>query len=731
MNQKEWWKSPLIAPIFEMARNGKANVQATGAGEDGVIQPDNPVGTIDTIGGPKMLHEGEVTVTTPNGKMMILPTRILPQSVLRQMEDQSKMGGFETGGITQLTDKTLSTPKQDIPIQPFGGMDTQEINTVNPIGPSKTNIDNNSQTVNNINPIGPSKNIPVQPFGGMPAPIKTDAQTSTDVIRDYTTGNGPYLQKINNEVMGNFGASQAAGTAATKQELAMANAGSDALQTAEAVRQRDVDSQAAKLQSDISGQVLDKQLEAATTLNSIATNKDNTDYARKIAEDQTHYDRTLAAANTAFNSKDYTTASKMYNDLYGTSIDFSQLKTEDDRTNLASGMSDIDQYATTDMTDEQLDNIFKLNGVYDKTGFDKTAVMDIVKNIRLRNNPLTAPIMNMSDDVIALYDPTLPKEQYAQARTDMAAFVNGGGITYDADGNPVMNTDLITGSEFLSDFFKIKKADSTTIDQTTYEGYKTAGGTLSEVDWVKAKKPVYTPSSSDASTVTDNTPAIVNTPIGNTDDPATIVSGLASKGYNITEDAAQSFIDEMGRAPNSVDEFKEWDAKSNNVALWGNIDEKLSGTTGDVITKDGKNILDQSDIQGLVKQYESGDKKATKYFVNKDDSKTINSALKGSMDSATLKTLQDNEGKINDSGFGPYVIESAANEWKSDYGALSVLKLYNPNTGKERVIRYYSNDGKTKVFSDSDSILSSTKTSNADTENPIIQNYISTGVFPK
>lgn len=74
-----------------------ANMQFTGYGEDGQLQPDNPVEMVDTQQGQRLIHEGEVKVTYPDGTTAVVPADQMPQDKLRKLQEKG-MQGFQAGG---------------------------------------------------------------------------------------------------------------------------------------------------------------------------------------------------------------------------------------------------------------------------------------------------------------------------------------------------------------------------------------------------------------------------------------------------------------------------------------------------------------------------------------------------------------------------------------------------------------------------------------------------------
>ena len=71
--------------------------QFTGYGEDGQLQPGNPVEMVNTQNGQKLIHEGEVKIQYPDGTTTVIPAKDLPQDKLRKMQEKG-MQGFQAGG---------------------------------------------------------------------------------------------------------------------------------------------------------------------------------------------------------------------------------------------------------------------------------------------------------------------------------------------------------------------------------------------------------------------------------------------------------------------------------------------------------------------------------------------------------------------------------------------------------------------------------------------------------
>ena len=96
-NLEEWWLSippemyggQPAAPSLPMGPIG-----STGAGEDGVVQPDMPSHLVQTGQGPQLLHEGETLNQLPGGAVGVQPN----QATLMEMQKQG-LPGMQVGGI--------------------------------------------------------------------------------------------------------------------------------------------------------------------------------------------------------------------------------------------------------------------------------------------------------------------------------------------------------------------------------------------------------------------------------------------------------------------------------------------------------------------------------------------------------------------------------------------------------------------------------------------------------
>jgi hypothetical protein len=629
----KWWEDPIFQPFFQdIKKSAPQTTEYTGAGDNGIVEPQKPIDAIQTNNGLRMIHEGELKVVGPDGKFAILPANMVGQDALSQLEKQSKVPGFASGilaGIPQaaaLDAFNAAAGKNNTSPIPAGTSSVSPLSMLSPVSSvvgAASNVagqvarppviapiptitkpaqiktpDAIVQDQNYVIPTLSPTNQPAATETKTPVPTTpSDQDISAGIIRNYATGEGPYLQNIANRALQDQGAAGAAGTAALRQELTMAGATPEALQTAEAVRARDVGSESSKLQGTLAGQAMSEQLDAAQTLNTISANKENTDFNRQIL-----------AATTAFSSGDVEGGARIFNSLYpDAKIDFSKLATSANQADFTDGMSTITQYSTTGMTMDQLDPIFQRLGIYDKTGLTKDQVKGVLEDARMQSNPITRQIMTMSDDAIRYAFPEANSADYSKIRSGIAKFTLLGGVSFDKDGKPTMNTDLLSSMPELASLFGINIAGT-----TNYASYKSAAEAagvtpISEATWIAQGKPAFSGTAQ----------------LGNKDDPDTIVTALAQKGITVTSDVAQSFIDEMGHAPQSLQEFTDWQSGKGDSATWNSIASKSPDNM--IITNaSGSPVLNQNELKAIVSAKISGDKRADAFYVDDAYQKALN-----------------------------------------------------------------------------------------------------------
>lgn len=227
----KWWEDPVFDFVFNQTQSS-----FTGYGEDGKLQPSNPVDMVQTNQGVKMLHEGEMRMTKPDGSMAVIPANRLPQDQLRQIEAVGKVGGYATG-VT------------------FTG---SQINT-NPV-PKQPSVDPLTETSD------------------------TAVKTGLDTLTGYAQGKNPYQVSLANQTMTSAGASAAAANAARKMEMGQTGADKGTMNTANAVAARDTQSNLSKLSGQLALGSLSAQQSAASAAASAGQNQQQFQYNKMSSE---------------------------------------------------------------------------------------------------------------------------------------------------------------------------------------------------------------------------------------------------------------------------------------------------------------------------------------------------------------------------------------------------------------------------------------------------------------
>lgn len=382
--EKSIWDDPIFKPYFA-AYQGKAKkpqVSLTGMGPGGTVDPNKPVDMINTTDGPKMLHEGELRITLPDGRFAVVPAKDVGPAALQQIQGQAQVGGYAAG---KPLDQVTIDPKKAPLIAPIVSQPFSQAPA-----PGGTTTDSAGTT---IMPILQAPTVKAAPSPATSAPQAPPSGqfNPQDVISSYAQGNGPYIQAITNQTLQNQGAAAAAGTAALGQKEAMAGMSPEATATAEAVRQRDVESQLGKTSADLATQAESTQLGAATTLQQI-----------KTQQEQTQYDRNMALVNTQLNAGDYTNAAETLKTLYPTSkIDFSSLITAKNQAQVASAVSTLANYASTPgMTFDEAYNLMDKTGALAGTNLSKTDAQKMFQADQIQSDPIASLFANVSDSSI-------------------------------------------------------------------------------------------------------------------------------------------------------------------------------------------------------------------------------------------------------------------------------------------------------------------------------------------
>lgn len=440
MGINAWWKEEPYASIIGDVAKGKGAAVATGPGPDGKVNPQRqaPVGIMDTAQGSKMLHEGEIQMTTDDGRFAVIPSHVLPAHVLQMMEKQTKMGGFSSGGtgnvltepVVNLTNKTFNnsnnTPNP-IPTLSSGTLSTNNPiiqNTPNPIQGTLAPTQQSGGTSSTLNipsilPIGSTGTTatPSQPGAQQTTP-QADINTSMDIARQYASGKP---SPAANQAEQNQGAAAAAGAAALAQKGAMSGLTPQQQATEAAVYQRDTTNANAQLEGTLAAQAQTNQLNAAVTLNQEA-----------VAQDNTNYSRQTDAANAAFNSGNIDQGVQILNELHpGLNLDATQLKATAAATQTSNNMATISTFAST-YTGDPSDPSAVANL---KTMLGTTTLTDSQISTLLQQDQANAAVP-ISNTVLQMEFPNMPNTPaaIAQLKSDIAQYGVSGGITYGPNG---------------------------------------------------------------------------------------------------------------------------------------------------------------------------------------------------------------------------------------------------------------------------------------------------------
>lgn len=161
---------------------GRTDIQFTGYGQDGQLQPSKPTGMFNAFGGPVMEHEGEARIEHPDGEKTVIPASQLDQGILEKLE--GKMRGAQMGGsflppvkkdtpfkkdLTNITgqkavDYDISKERlQNLnrPVQPV--QNTTPVNISQPQTVTPVNINQPEETIQGTTPVNISQPQTVTP----------------------------------------------------------------------------------------------------------------------------------------------------------------------------------------------------------------------------------------------------------------------------------------------------------------------------------------------------------------------------------------------------------------------------------------------------------------------------------------------------------------------------------------------------------------------------------------
>ena len=252
----EWWRDSEIQKTFFPQEVD------TGAGEDGIVQPNNPAGLVRTTQGMRLVHEGERMRSLPDGR-----TQVIPQAQLRQMQAQG-MKGFALGGIFEPIKTTLS------------GIDTSAQAAADRLKAQMASA--STATTSLVPPIASANTTPP----ALVSPESQYRQSGMDFLKGLTIPDSDYYKGLWGRALNEQGGAAAAGTGALKQEAAQAGMSKEGIGTLSQMRQRDVEGNMSQLYGNLAGQAAGIATGAAQTLASQGLAGQGQEFAVKQYDDR-------------------------------------------------------------------------------------------------------------------------------------------------------------------------------------------------------------------------------------------------------------------------------------------------------------------------------------------------------------------------------------------------------------------------------------------------------------
>ena len=282
-NRERWWES--IPP--EVWGQGSY----TGAGSDGVVQPNMPVG--QRAGGSVTVHEGEVEVPLPDGRNLVIPSAEVQQLVTKY--GGKSVGGMETGGV-------------------YPGLPTDPA-FANPIGSMGSGTTGSGTTGSGTTGSGTTGS-------GTTGSGTKYTKTGMNALKNIVTGKHPYYEAFWNRAIGEQAGAGAARTAGLKQELAMAGMSPDQKTTAMMSRTRDVEAERGKLYGNLAEAAGEMSMDAAGQLATLGQAQQRIDLDKEKYAD----DMRWKEYDNAIETGDFETAAEIYGDITGKYLDTSKLE---------------------------------------------------------------------------------------------------------------------------------------------------------------------------------------------------------------------------------------------------------------------------------------------------------------------------------------------------------------------------------------------------------------------
>jgi hypothetical protein len=467
-NQERFENNPGSIRVRTLSRpSSNSNVMFTGAGPDGIIQPDMPA-ILDRSGPkPSIIHEGEIVQNVPGGKEvipndvtmgMLAPQTVQDQMRLKEMEaprnnyysggviDSYKCGGmikgYQDGGF--IPTQTPMAPVAQQPVQqiaqaPVAQQPISQTPLMQPV--TQTPVQQPQQ----VQPVQPQKD----PLSTVQDYEQLYKQSLLD-LQKLSQGQSPLYEQLQNVYLGRLGASQAAEQAAQEQRAAQLGVSPERQALAGQLLDRQQDIQQGQIISDLSQQQAQQAIGAQQQLGQ-----------QGLLGAQYETAKQKEILNNLIQSggiENLSKAQEIYTQLYGTEMDMAALKQSqqmskrgelaamgmgvDETIQLAQNQGILDQYGLTpDMARQMLTPmIMGSNPIFQA----QTQYADLVKQGVITQDQADKALMAMKwsmtnpqgveiKDSFVVYNPDGSQAGNFLSEQEAQAFVEqqGGNLTYE------------------------------------------------------------------------------------------------------------------------------------------------------------------------------------------------------------------------------------------------------------------------------------------------------------
>ncbi len=461
-------KSPIKDPRVMGGAPLSAQMGLTGFGEDGQLQPSNPVGMI----GNTMVHEGEGLNQNQDGSVQVTPASQMSQSQLKTMEQEQNIPGMQQGGIIRPPVIRPQGPgglgQGGTPIQGQGGFTPRT-----PVNPNVQNIfqnQNQGTQTGKIDPITAPDPTPVglQDFVGpvqgnqigpqtMTTPItgpdlgidmpdiipnvdqgdqgsQIDPETTAfnqaqQKLQKLSEGQDELTKQIQMEERERFKGEEQAARGSLEQQMSQLGVeGRDAL-TERAMASRGVGAQEVALEGDLRKQQQAQAFQAAMKLPDVA-----------MAGMQFEHGKDMQAFAQQLASGDFDGAAQSFSNIFGKSIDFTQGINDQNFDNFQNSMGLVSQSIASGMSPEQAMNSLKQSGAWENMGLTEGDFNTMYKNMELQSDPMFQAINAfdnlVSEGIISQEQADIYKEGIVEVLTNPDGYkVENGWAVFDKAGN--------------------------------------------------------------------------------------------------------------------------------------------------------------------------------------------------------------------------------------------------------------------------------------------------------